>query len=153
MARKSVFVGLLVGLFALGTGAAVAGTHAGNGAQRSSLSPASNGGNPMNCSQGSGSSAAGWAMLNKTGAPVAGTSSIQGEVHVVDRMLAGQTLTAFAVPSGSGSCMSMVMGMITLNRQGIGNGHLTGMASNGSYYVTIMQGSNEVLASNAVPLL
>ena len=46
------------------------------------------------------------------------------------------------------------MAVITLNGQGIGNGHVTGMEANGSYFVTIENMSgNEVLASQAVPLL
>ena len=60
---------------------------------------------------------------------------------------------AFVVPSNSNNCMSTVMTTITLNGQGIGNGHVSGMEMNGSYYVTIMQGNNEVLASRAVTLL
>jgi len=49
--------------------------------------------------------------------------------------------------------MSQIMTVITLSREGIGNGHVSGPESNRSYYVTIMHGNNEVLASKAVPLL
>ena len=144
---------MAAGIIALAAGPALAGTPGGNGAQKSSLSPASNGGNVSNCQQGNGSAVDGWAILNKTGAPVPGTSTIQGEIHVVDPALAGSTVMAFVVPSNSSNCMSAVTTTITLNGEGIGNGHVTGMESNGSYYVTIMQGMNEVLASQAVPLL
>lgn len=130
---------------------AFAGTSGGNGAQRSALSAASN--SSGGCSQGSGSTSDGWAMLNKTGAPVPGTSVVQGEVHIVDRALAGQTLNAYVVQPGSSSCMSATAAIITVNSVGIGNGHLAGPEMNGSYFVAIMSGPNEVLASQAVPLL
>jgi hypothetical protein len=84
---------------------------------------------------------------------VPGTSTVQGEVHVVDRALAGQTVMAFVVQPGSSSCMSVNMTTITLNGQGIGNGHLNGMEMNGKYFVAIENMGNEVLASQAVPLL
>jgi len=151
MQRMLVLVALVAALLSV-TGA-VAGTPSGNGAQKSALSAASNGGNANNCMQGSGSTHNGWAILNKTGKPVPGTSTIQGEIHVVDAALAGQMVMAFLVPASSSMCMSQIMTVITLNREGIGNGHVSGPESNRSYYVTIMQGNNEVLASKAVPLL
>jgi hypothetical protein len=150
--RGMLAIGLAGAILTVGTGAAAAGTTTGNGAQKSALSPASNGGNVNSCTQGSRGSN-GFAILNKTGAPVPGTSIVQGEVHIVDAALKGQTVMAFVVPSSSSNCMSMVMTTITLNNQGIGNGHLKGPEMNGSYYVTIMQGNNEVLASKAVNLL
>jgi len=106
----------------------------------------------MSCKQGSGG-ASGFAILNKIGAPVSGTSVVQGEVHVVDSALAGQTVMAFVVPSNSSNCMSQVMTPISLNGQGVGNGHLSGPEMDGPSYVTIMQGNTEVLASQSVPLL
>jgi hypothetical protein len=153
MRRSAIWVGLAGAILILGAVPASAGNSSGNGAQKSALSPASNSGNASNCSQGSGSAADGSAVLNKTGKPVPGMSTIEGEVHVVDSALAGQTVMAFVVPSNSSNCMSSVMTTITLNHVGIGNGHLSGLEMNGSYYVTIMQGMNEVLASKAVPLL
>lgn len=153
MRRIAVWAALATGTVALAAGPAIAGTANGNGAQKSSLSPASNGGNASSCQPGNGSATDGWAILNKTGAPVPGTSTIQGEIHIVDPALAGSTVMAFVVPSNSSNCMSTVMAPITLNGQGIGNGHVKGMESNGSYYVTIMQGNNEVLASQPVTLL
>jgi hypothetical protein len=153
MRRRTIVGGVAAVLLAAGAGPALAGNSSGNGAQKSALSPASNGGNASNCSQGSGSASNGWALLNKTGAPVPGMSTIQGEVHIVDTALAGQTVMAFVIPSNSSNCMSQVMTAITLNGQGIGNGHLSGPEMNGSFYVTVMQGMNEVLASKAVALL
>jgi hypothetical protein len=143
MSRSAIWI-LASAILIVGAGPALAGTSSGNGAQKSALSPASNGGNASNCQQGSRSGSDGWAILNKT---------VQGEIHVVDRALAGQTVMAFVVPSSSNNCMSTVMTTITLNGQGIGNGHVSGPEMNGSYYVTIMQGNNEVLATDAVPLL
>ena len=150
MRRGVLWLAPAAGLLVLSTGPALAGTSSGNGAQKSSLSSPSSG---SGCQQGGGSSSDGWAILNKTGAPVPGTSIVQGEVHVVDTALAGQTLMAFVVQPGSSSCMSMNMTTITLNGQGIGNGHLNGMEMNGKYFVAIENMGNEVLASQAVPLL
>src|SRR6266568_8978278 len=151
MQRKLIGVALAAALLSMTS--AIAGTPSGNGAQKSALSAASNGGNASNCTQGSGATHNGWAILNKTGRPVPGMSTIQGEIHIVDAALAGQMVMAFVVPASSSMCMSQIMTVITLNREGIGNGHVSGPESNGSYYVTIMQGNNEVLASKAVPLL
>ena len=153
MRRIATWAALATGVIALAAGPALAGTSSGNGAQKSSLSPASNGGNASNCQPGNGSATDGWAILNKTGAPVPGTTTVQGEIHIVDAALAGSTVMAFVVPSSSSNCMSTVMTVINLNGRGIGNGHVSGMESNGSYYVTIMQGNNEVLASQPVTLL
>lgn len=150
MRRSVKAAALSLAALAIGSGPALAGTVGGNGAQRSALSPASN--SNGGCSQGSGSASNGWAMLNKTGAPVAGTSTVQGEVHIVDPALAGKTVMAYVVPSSSNNCMSSVMAPVIVNRVGIGNGHLAGAESNGSYYVTIMNGTTEVLASKAVNL-
>jgi len=150
--RGVLWLAPAAGFLILASGPALAGTSSGNGAQKSGLSTPSSSGS--GCQQGSGSSSNGWAILNKTGAPVPGTSVVQGEVHVVDSALAGQTVMAFVVPSGSSSCMSMNMTAITLNGQGIGNGHLSGMEANGNYFVAIEDMSgNEVLASQSVPLL
>ena len=147
-------LGLVVLCICLATaGSASAGKAPGNGAQKSDLSPASNGGDPASCTQGDGSARNGWAILNKTGKPRPGTSVVHGEIHIVDRALAGQTVRAFVVPAGSSNCMSDVMTTITLNRRGIGNGHVRGSKPNGSYYVTIMNGDDEILASTAVPLV
>lgn len=150
MRRSVLWLAPAAGFLLLASGPALAGTSSGNGAQKSSLSTPNSG---SGCQQGSGSSPSGWAILNKTGAPVPGTSVVQGEVHVVDPTLAGQTVMAFVVPAGSSNCMTANMTAITLNGQGIGNGHLTGMEMNGSYYVAIENMGNEVLASQAVPLL
>ena len=151
MRRSVLWLAPAAGLLVLAAGPALARTSGGNGAQKSTLSTPSSG---MGCQQGGGSSSDGWAILNKTGAPVPGTSAVQGEVHIVDAALAGQTVMAFVVQPGSSSCMSTNMVAITLNGQGIGNGHLNGMEMNGNYFVAIenMMGS-EVLASKAVPLL
>lgn len=150
MRRTVRAAALSIAALAIGSGPALAGTVGGNGAQESALSPASTGNG--GCTQGSGSASEGWAILNKTGAPVAGTSTVQGEVHIVDRALAGQTVMAFVVPSSSNNCMSAVMAAVTVNQVGIGNGHLAGLESTGSYYVAIMKGTTEVLASQAVNL-
>lgn len=149
--RRLILVVLSICLVA--TGSAAAKKAVGNGAQKSVLSPASNGGDPMSCTQGSESERNGFAILNKTGKPRPGTSVVQGQIHIVDPTLAGQTVMAFVVPANSSNCMSDVMTTITLNRRGIGNGHVRGSEPNGSYYVTIMQGNNEVLASTAVALI
>lgn len=149
--RRLILVVFCIALATTGTSSAKKAV--GNGAQKSLLSPASNGGDPTSCTQGSETARNGRAMLNKTGKPRPGTSVVQGEIHIVDPDLAGQTVTAFVVPAGSSNCMSDVMTTITLNRRGIGNGHVRGSEPNGSYYVTIMQGNNEVLASTAVTLI
>lgn len=44
------------------------------------------------------------------------------------------------------------MAPVHLHTAGIGNGHLTGLESSGSYYVTIMQGTNDVLAGQEIKL-
>ena len=153
MRRRVFWLAPAVGFLLLAGGPALARTShgTGNGAQKSSLSPPSSG---SGCQQGSGSPTDGWAILNKTGKPVPGTSEIQGEVHVVDQALAGQTVMAFVVQPGASNCMSMTMTTITLNGQGIGNGHLAGMETNGMYFVAIENMSGkEVLASTAVTLL
>ena len=154
MRRTTISAVIGLGVLAAATaGPAFAGTSSGNGAQKAALSPASSS-SPGSCSQGSGKGSNGFAILNKTGAPVPGTSTVQGEVHVVDPSLRGQTVTASLVDATKNNCPTLVTTTITLNDEGIGNGHLSGMEPNGSYYVEVSDSSmNEVLASKAVPLI
>ena len=131
-----------------------AGTPDGNGAQKSGLSPNTD---SDKCHPLSGASTNGWAILNKTGAPAPSvTSAFQGEVHLTGAT--PNTTYMIEVGTVSGSSKScMVVGSLTTNGQGIGNGHIpdqmhAATGAPGTYFVVLLDPSSmEAFASGTVP--
>jgi hypothetical protein len=135
----------LVATLALALTTAIAGTPDGQGAQKSSLGPAS--GDPSNCQSSSGSN--GWAILNSPGR-VGAVKFTNGEVHLVG----GGANQTYDIYLGNGSTCMMTMSVLTTNGRGIGNGHINvtpGLQGSGNY-VALFQGSDERFASGPVNL-
>lgn len=157
MRRTTISAVIGLGILAAATaGPAFAGTSTGNGAQRGALysAPASTT-NP--CYPATKSTPSyGFGLLNKTGAPVASSmSTVLGEVHIVDPALANDpTITATLVQYTSNTCVAEDVEKITVNSQGIGNGHLsTENLASGQYFVQINQGTQQVLATTLLTLI
>lgn len=146
--RKAILTGLAVtsGLAVAVAGGALAGTSSGQGAQMSSMGPAS--GSMNNCATSSGSN--GWSILNDPG-KVGAVRFTNGEVHLVGG--APNTTYMIALGSSSGGACTLTTDTLTTNGQGIGNGHITvAPAVTGTAFVALFQGSNEAFASSPVPL-
>jgi hypothetical protein len=145
--RLVVFAGLCAALVAFAA-AAMAGTPAGQGAQKAGLGPASGG--MTNCQQSSGSD--GWAILNDPG-KVGAVRFTNGEVHLVG----GTPNTTYAIflgmPNGNGNMCMMTGDTLTTNGVGIGNGHIEVMpAVTGQVFVALFAGMQEKFATSQVPL-
>jgi hypothetical protein len=165
--RRSLVSLAAAGLFALGAagvGPALAGTAAGNGAQKSGLLAAPSGSKLSDCNSQADTGKSGpngWAMLNKTGEPVAGVmSTFQGEVHLTNATNDMTYDIYVGKPSGSNNICTPV-GSLTTNGQGIGNGHIPSgttasfSGTDGTYWVVLaVRGSaDEAYASSPVPEL
>jgi hypothetical protein len=129
---------------ALATGA-FAGNPASNGAQRSGLSPTS-GSTSSQCVEGSGAGTNGFVILNAPGPPGAAKKLI-GEVS----LKRGAPNTTYMVNVSVGNDNCMPEGTLTTNGQGNGNAHIADSTlTNGSFYVVLQLGTNEVYASGPV---
>jgi hypothetical protein len=132
--RKTITAGIAVTV-GLSTALATGAFAGGNGAQKSNLGPAQ-GGSMSNCQESSGSN--GWAILNGPGQQGMVTT-LNGEVHLVGGV-PGQTYDIFLGMPGTSpnpnTCMD-TMDTLTVNGQGIGNGHIDTAGMGGTYFIAL----------------
>ena len=150
MKRNLAIAGLSLGILAAGAVPALAGTASGNGAQKANLA-AQGGSTTSQCVQGT-SGGNGWIMLNKTGNPAVDSAVYQGEVHLVGGAASTTYTVELAPNDGNNNCM--MVGTLTTNGAGIGNAHIPvpkkQSVTSGSYYIVLLQGTNEAFASSPV---
>lgn len=147
--RRSVILTSVLTLAAAGVTPALAAQTAGQGAQKSGLSPQA-GSTTSQCEQGTGTQTNGFAILNTAG-QVGAAVLTNGEV-ALKRATPDTTYTVRIAQNGM--CLP-ITSSLTTNAVGNGNAHLrtTPALAGTTYYVVVQDSSgNEVFASGPVTL-